>query len=207
VDATDTSAGTPYGYRVQAYNGANPASAFSQIAVFLSEASNDGYVKSNSTVGGSNLQPGIRAGQSQGLELRGILSFNIAALGSGTAVAARLNLKETTDNGGFMFGPCLVDSKKGSFGTVALQGTDFSALPDHVEVAEVPPLDDSQTLPGWVSAELTPDGVSDISDVGSLNGYVQFRLYFGETASNQWVGWNSSEAAGSQPHAVVQFED
>jgi len=98
-------------------------SDFAQIAVFLSESGNDGYAKSNLTVGGSNLQPGIRAGRSQGLELRGILSFNIAALGNGTALAARLNLKETTDNGGFMLGPCMVDSKKGSFGAVSGEQT------------------------------------------------------------------------------------
>ena len=208
VDTTNTAPGTPYGYRVQASNGINPTSAFAQIAVFVSEASYDGYVKSNLQVGSSNMQPGIRAGRFQGLELRGILSFNISALGNVTALAARLNLKQTTNNDGFVLGSCQVDSKKGSFGAVELEGTDFSELPSHSDVTQVPPLDlGSQTPPDWVSAELNPEGVSDISSSGSVTNRTQFRLSFPGTTNNKWVGWNSGEATGSESHLVVQFEE
>jgi hypothetical protein len=206
VDTTDTSAGTPYAYRVQAYNGVNPASDFSQVDVFLSEATYDGYVKSNFQVG-SGTQPGIRAGRSQGLELRGILSFNISALGNATALAARLNLKQTTPDE-FVLGSCLVDSKKGTFGALALQGTDFSAFPSHYGVSEVPSLDlDTQTPPDWVSAELNPDGVSDVSNTANQTNHAQFRLSFPSAINGESIGWNSSEVAGSQPHLVVQYKD
>ena len=123
TDVTGTTSG--YAYRVQASNG-RATTDWSNIAIFLSEPDNDGYVIGPPFTGQSTVpndaQPGIRAGQKPGAvqpgpDLRGFLSFNTSALGSTTIVlSARLRLKQYTNNDAFdLLGPCMVDVQKGAF--------------------------------------------------------------------------------------------
>src|SRR5438309_515542 len=118
---TDITATTSaYAYRVQASNGTN-STDWSNVAVFLSESENDGYVlgppfSTNSAVPNAG-QPGIRAGQgvsgtdSSSIDSKGFLSFNTSSLGPSTMVlGARLRLKQSTNNDAFdLLGPCMVD--------------------------------------------------------------------------------------------------
>ncbi len=131
TDITATTSG--YAYRVQASNG-RATTDWSNIAIFLSEPDNDGYIVgppfSADSVVPNDVQPGIRAGQKPrsragatqpGPDLRGFPSFNTSALGSTTTLlAAKLRLKQATSNDAFeLLGPCMVDVQKGAFGNDA----------------------------------------------------------------------------------------
>ena len=209
---TDITATTSaYAYRVQASNGTN-STDWSNVAVFLSEPNNDGYVigppfTTNSAVPNDS-QPGIRAGQRPGSflpgpDLHGFLSFNTSLLGSNTTVlGARLRLKQFTNNDAFdLLGPCMVDIQRGAFsGDAALQigdiyYTDANTTVDAFEITGVGP-------DQWFQAQVArADQVSNID-------YTQFRIYFNHSDSvNEYAGWYSGESINNQPQLIVRYEE
>lgn len=206
----NSSTGTAYVYRVWATNGTNPDSAYSYVAVFLSQGGNDGYITYTGQMyqlSANDSQPGIRAGRGALTELRGFLSFNTGTTLTGkTVVGAKLRLYQMTDNSGYdALGPCKVDIKKGYFGTAAtLENTDFSmAAPTDFDVTQVQPLADMQVPPGWVEAEIVnPLYFGDINNTTTTgSGLTQFRLYFDGITTNQQVQWDSGETANVSPFA------
>lgn len=207
---TDTaSTGSRYAYRVQASNAdGNPPSPWAQVAVFVSEGSNDGYVTAS---GGTRTpvpnaaQPGVQAGQGTNSDLSGFLSFDTSAFGAGViALNGRLRLKQYTNNAGFdALGPCVVDIRRGRFNNnEALEGADFDAIETDVDVTPDVQLTGVDTG-NWVEAELDADYISDINTLDRT----QFRLWFPhlQGAGEQLVGWHSGESTGNEPHLVVQY--
>jgi hypothetical protein len=186
------------------------ATLWTNVAVFLSEGTNDGYVQKNAMVYTpfpTANQPGIRAGQGMGTDLKGFLSFDTSVLGSSaTILSAKIRLKQTTDNSAFTsLGTCMVDSKKGGFnGSLMLEGGtgggDYTALADATNVSQVPFV----SAGNWTIAELNPnDAKIDISNTD----HTQFRLYFNHVmgVSNKTAGWNSGESIGNEPQLIVQY--
>ena len=213
TDIAPTSAA--YAYRVQATNGLN-YTAWSNVAVFLSEPNNDGYVvgppfATNSVVP-NDAQPGIHAGQGlpgtvgSSRDLRGFLSFNTSFLGSNaTMLGARLRLKQSTSNDAFdLLGPCMVDIQTGDFSAnAALQIGDFyytdaNTTLNAFEVTGVGP-------DQWFQAEL---GAPE--DIVSNDDYTQFRIYFNHSSTiNKYAGWYSGESSSNsgQPQLIVRYKE
>ena len=209
---TDTaSTGTQYAYRVQASDatGTN-LSAWSQVAVFLSEGNNDGYVAaSNATytpVANDNVA-GIQAGQGDATDLAGFLSFNTSSLGAGvTVLGATLRMKQASDNDGFDYlGPCMADITTGDFNDSAkLEGADFDAPETDYDVTEEGALT-GVNAENWVAAELDPAYVTDVATTDRT----QFRLYFDhiDGFDDTSATWYSSESVGNEPQLIVQYSE
>lgn len=186
--------GTAYAYRVKA--SLPHSSAYANVAVLLSDPPvNDGYV--NATPHNNDPQPGIRAGQSGGAEMKGFLSFATNKLPSSAAVlSAKLRLRQKTVDPNPSAGICKVDIKKGTFGNPSLQATDFSAPASHVNVTQVAFVG----VDNWVEAELQPQPIY-LSDI-NLGGITQFRLYLASVAGEPeavWTGWYSGESVADNP--------
>ena len=205
TDITGTT--SAYAYRVQASNGTN-FTDWSNIAVFLSEPGNDGYVigppfQVHSLVP-DDVQPGIHAGQSYGgAPLTGFLSFNTSALGSSTNVlAAKLRLKQATTNDTFeLLGPCMVDVQKGAFSNdAALQigdvyYTDANTTIDAFEIIGV-------GADEWFEAVVGRSGQVNNTD------HTQFRIYFNHSDMiNEYAGWYSGESDDSPPQLLVRYRE
>ena len=209
IDTAST--GSQYAYRVQASDatGTN-LSAWSQVAVFLSESSNDGYVSASGTAYtpfASVTGPGIQAGQGDGTDLAGFLSFATSSLGSSaTILDAKLRMKQYTDNEGFdALGPCMADIQTGDFNEKAkLEGADFDAFETDYEVTEEGALT-GVDAENWVEAELDPAYVNDVNTTDRT----QFRLYFDHVDGfdNTSAAWYSSESAGNEPELIVQYSE
>jgi len=205
TDVTGTTSG--YAYRVQASNG-RATTDWSNIAVFLSEPGNDGYIigppfQVNSVVP-DDVQPGIRAGKSySGSNLTGFLSFNASALGSCTTVlSAKLRLKQYTNNDAFdLLGPCMVDVQKGAFSNdAALQVgdsyyTDANTTIDAFEII-------------GVGADEWFEAVVGRSDQVNNTDHTQFRVYFNHSDTiNEYAGWYSGESDDSPPQLLVRYKE
>ncbi len=214
TDITGTS--SAYAYRVQASNGAN-ITDWSNIAVFLSEPNNDGYVtgppfSTNSAVP-SAIQPGIRAGEgvpgtvNASIDVRGFLSFNTSLLGSDTTIlGARLRLKQSTNNDAFdLLGPCMVDIETSAFSAnSALQVGDFYYTDTNttVDAFEITGVGSDQ----WFQAEVGPAAADEVSN----DDYTQFRIYFNHSDTiNKYAGWYSGESSdnNSQPQLIVRYQE
>ena len=205
TDITATTSG--YAYRVQASNGIN-STDWSNIAVFLSEPGNDGYVIgppfSTDSIVPDAVQPGIRAGLSYGgAPLTGFLSFNTSALGSTTTIlAGKLRLKQATSNDAFeLLGPCMVDVQKGAFSNdAALQVgdsyyTDANTTIDAFEII-------------GVGADEWFEAVVGRSDQVNNTDHTQFRIYFNHSDTiNEYAGWYSGESDESPPQLLVRYKE
>ena len=209
TDITGTT--SAYAYRAQASNGTN-FTDWSNIAVFLSESGNDGYVvgppfNGNSAVP-NDAQPGIRAGQrprafQPGQDLRGFLSFNTYTLGSNTTIlGAKLRLKQFTDNDAFdLLGPCMVDIQTGAFSANAsLQIEDFYYTDANTTV-------DAFEIIG-VGANEWFEAVVRNADQISNTDHTQFRIYFNHSDTiNEYTGWYSGESDDSPPQLLVRYKE
>jgi hypothetical protein len=205
---TDITATTSsYAYRVQASNGIN-STDWSNIAVFLSEPGNDGYVVgppfSTHSIVQDAVQPGIRAGLSYGgAPLTGFLSFNTSALGSTTTVlAGKLRLKQATSNDAFeLLGPCMVDVQKGAFSHNAA-----------LEVGDVSYTDANTTIDAFeiigVGADEWFEAIVGGSDRINNTDHAQFRIYFNHSDTiNEYAGWYSGESDDSPPQLLVRYKE
>ncbi len=210
TSCTDTaSTGSQYAYRVQACNGTH-LSPWAQVAVFLSESNNDGYVSASGetyTPVNNVTGPGIQAGQGAGTDLSGFLSFDTSSLGSAaTVLNAKLRLKQFSNNNGFdALGPCIADIQKDDFNDRAeLEGADFNALETDFDVTEEGELAGVDSG-NWVEAELDPLYVGDVNNTDRT----QFRLWFEhiDGLSDKSVQWYSSESAGNEPQLIVQYAE
>lgn len=203
TDITATT--TAYAYRVQASNGTN-FTDWSNIAVFLSEPDNDGYVigppfQVHSVVP-DDVQPGIHAGKSSGgFPLTGFLSFNTSALGSGTTVlAAELRLKQATSNDVFeLLGPCMVDVQKGAFSNDAA-----------LQIGDVSYTDANTTIDAFEIIDVGADewfkAVVGRSNQVNNTDHTQFRIYFNHSDTiNDYAGWYSGESDDSPPQLLVRY--
>jgi hypothetical protein len=209
TDTTPTTRG--YAYRVQASNG-RATTDWSNIAVFLSEPDNDGYIVgppfSNSSVVPSDAQPGIRAGQQPGAlqpgpDLRGFLSFKTFTLGSNTTVlGAKLLLKQFTNNDALdLLGPCMVDIQTGAFSSnSALQISDFFYTDANTTV-------DAFEIIGVGADEWFEAVVGRAAQVSNTD-YTQFRIYFNHSSTiNNYAGWYSGESTSNEPQLVVRYKE
>ncbi|MBA3831934.1 MAG: fibronectin type III domain-containing protein [Chthoniobacterales bacterium] len=209
---TDTaSTGSQYAYRVQAANAARTIlSPWAQVAVFLSEGTNDGYVSATGqtyTAFANVAGPGIQAGQGAGTDLSGFLSFNTSSLGSAaTILDVNLRLKQYSSNEGFdSLGPCIADIQTGDFhDKEKLEGADFDAPETDFDVTEEGALAGVDPE-NWVEAELDPVYASDVNNTDRT----QFRLWFEhvEGLSDKSVQWYSSESPGNEPQLIVQYSE
>ena len=101
-------------------------------------------------------------------------------------------------------GPCKVDVAKGTFGSLALEGTDYSTLPTDSDVMRIMPLGPTQPLGDWTVTDMRRNYVSDINNTSA--GHTQFRLYFDSgTTSNKQVKWNSGDSVGNEPQLIVHY--
>ena len=205
TDITATTSG--YAYRVQASNGIN-STDWSNIAVFLSEPGNDGYVIgppfSTDSIVPDAVQPGIRAGLSYGgAPLTGFLSFNTSALGSTTTIlAGKLRLKQATSNDAFeLLGPCMVDVQKGAFShNAALEVGDISYTDANTTV-------DAFEIIG-VGADEWFEAIVGGSDRVNNTDHTQFRIYFNHSDMiNEYAGWYSGESDDSPPQLLVRYKE
>jgi hypothetical protein len=209
LDAAST--GSQYAYRVRGVNAAGTIqSAWSQVAVFLSEGNNDGYVSTDGqtfTAYANVAGPGIQAGQGAGTDLSGFLSFNTSSLGAtATVLDAKLRLKQYSDNEGFdTLGPCIADIQKGDFhDKEKLEGADFDAPETDFDVTEEGALAGVDPE-NWVEAELDPAYVTDVNNTDRT----QFRLWFEHVdgLNDKSVQWYSSESIGNEPQLIVQYTE
>ena len=213
TDVTGTTRG--YAYRVQASNG-RATTDWSNIAIFLSEPDNDGYIAgppfSTDSVVPNDAQPGIRAGQKlragggatqPGPDLRGFLSFNTSALGSNTTVlSANLRLKQYTNNDAFdLLGPCMVDVQKGAFSNdAALQIGDSYYTDANTTV-------DAFEIIGVGAGEWFEALVGRSNQVNNTD-HIQFRIYFNHSDTiNEYAGWYSGESEDSPPQLLVRYKE
>jgi hypothetical protein len=209
---TDITATTSaYAYRVQASTG-GATTDWSNIAIFLSEPDNDGYIvgppfNGNSAVP-NDAQPGIRAGERPGpfrpaQNLRGFLSFNTSALGLNTTVlGAKLRLKQFTNDDPFdLLGPCMVDIQTGAFsGNASLQIGDFYYIDANTTV-------DAFEIVGVGSDEWFEAAVGHAAQVSNTD-YTQFRIYFNHSdTTNEYAGWYSGESDDSPPQLLVRYKE
>jgi hypothetical protein len=127
--------------------------------------------------------------------------------GCGTGLSAKLRLYQTTNNDGYdALGACQVDLGKGAFsGNVVLEGMDFGAADTHDDVAQVRPLDATQTAPDWIEADVSPLDLDAVNNGTGFTGHTQFRLHFDGTTNNEQVQWNSGETANSTPATPPQL--
>jgi hypothetical protein len=209
TDITGTTGG--YAYRVQASNG-RATTDWSNIAVFLSEPDQDGYVAGppfniNSAVP-NDAQPGVRAGQKRGAmqpgpDLRGFLSFNTSALGSTTTVlGAKLRLRQATSNDAFeLLGPCMVDVQRGAFSVnPALEIADFFYTDTNTTV-------DAFEIIGVGADEWFEAVVGGSNQVNNAD-HTQFRIYFDHSSAiNEYAGWYSGESDDSPPQLLVRYTE
>jgi carbohydrate-selective porin OprB len=209
---TDITATTSaYAYRVQASKGMN-STDWSNIAIFLSEPDNDGYVVgppfSGNSVVPNDVQPGIRAGEKPGTfrpaqDLRGFLSFNSSALGPNTTVlGAKLRLRQFTSNDAFdLLGPCMVDIQTGAFSTSpTLQFTDFYYTDANTTV-------NAFEIIGVGANEWFEAAVSHAVQISNTD-YTQFRIYFNHSDTiNEYAGWYSGESDDSPPQLLVRYKE
>ena len=209
---TDITATTSaYAYRVQASNGMN-STVWSNIAVFLSEPDNDGYVVGppfniNSVVP-NDVQLGIRAGEKPGTfrpaqDLRGFLSFNTSVLGPNTTVlGAKLRLKQFTNDDPFdLLGPCMVDVQTGAFSaSPSLQFTDFYYTDANTTV-------NAFEIIGVSANEWFEAAVGHAAQVSNTD-YTQFRIYFNHSDTiNEYAGWYSGESDEGPPQLLVRYKE
>ncbi len=203
------STGSQYAYKVKASNNDHD-SAWSCVAVFLSENDNDGYVEKTGmtrTPKNGEPQPGIRAGE--GIMIgtmtphwRGVLSFNTGALGSAAKIlSAKLRLKQATDGTHFaQLGDCMVDIINGSFsGNPALEPNDYNSAGTTADAFHITDVG----LDNWFESELIPSAaMTNVSNTDKT----QFRIYFSQAnIANRSEGWYSGETASSTPSSPPQL--
>jgi hypothetical protein len=201
----------PYAYSVQASNAdgtktTDPA----YVAVFLSEATYDGYVSETGSMHSavSNAtDPGIWAGHNATTSYKGFLSFNTSTLAGKMVLDAKLRLYQMNDNTLFdHLGPCMVDVQKGSFSNNrVLETSDYIASSSQQDAARIRPMDASQTAPDWVEAELLPQYLQYINNSTTLMGRTQFRLRFDGSGSADTGKWYAGESVGGSPSTPPQL--
>jgi len=168
------------------------------------EASQGSNVGGSSNVAAATLRVGDDAANRQ---YRAILSFDTAQLPDAAVItSAVLKIKRSgTVKGGdpfMLFGPLLVDIRKGAFGgTAALAAGDFEAPASAARVATFK----KAPINGWYQAALNKTGRNKINKTG----ITQFRLRF-ETptdASNSpdFMPFVSGNAATDGPVLVVTY--
>jgi hypothetical protein len=138
-------------------------------------------------------------------QYKAILSFNIQGIpASATIIAVELKIKQSGSaaGGGNLFsqlGSLLVDIKKGAFGMIALQASDFQATALKAGRFKVTPVS------GWYSALLPAVGRNNINRAG----VTQFRLYFTKDDNNNAVAnymkFYSGDNATMQPTLIITY--
>ncbi len=230
ADYTDTNivSDTTYFYVVSATNvvgqsansaeaSATPASPTSLEITFASIGAEDGYVLEStptSNVGGSILSNGTggqatRVGDdTSARQYKSIFSFDTSTLpADAVIVGATLELRRSSLAGNATavasFAPLRADISRGSFGTAALEITDFEAPATATNVATL-------SYPGannaWAIGSLNAAGLGAINPTGRT----QFRVYFtvpdNGNATTDLLGFFPGEAeAANRPTLRVTY--
>ena len=185
------------------------------IAKFTSSGTYDGWVREStetSKVGGAidstgNLYLGDSPSKQQ---YRGILSFSTGSLpDAATITAVKLKVRQQSILGGgnpvTIFQGFMADVKKGTFGTAALQTSDFQAAAN----ATYGPFNGGLSS-GWYNINLT-GAPGSINKLATGSGLTQIRLRFKLDDNNNAVAnilsLNSGNAttAANRPQLVVSY--
>lgn len=186
---------------------------------FASFAAEDGYVEEStetSNLGGTFNAAGtgtgaLRAGD-QGLDrqFKSIVSFDTTIIpDSATVTYAQLQLKVAAITGTSPYSwsgspTCLVDIRNGGFGgNVALAAGDFEAAASATNVVTggMP----NVAVNAWSNGTLTSAGRAQVNKTGKTQLRVAFSTDDNDNAVPDYVGWYSSETAGSEPRLVVRY--
>jgi hypothetical protein len=218
---------TTYYWQVRAVNAggktnANSTTTFwsfktkAQPVVVQSTGAQDGWVlesSESSNAGGATdstaitLRLGDDASKKQ---YRSILSFTTGASLPDDAVITKVTLKVKKSGvigGGnpvTMFQGFRVDIKKGFFGTLALQASDFQATAHKTFGPFTPALSG-----GWYSIDLT-SGKGYLNKLETLSGLTQIRLRFGLDDNNNTVAnylslFSGNAPATSRPQLIIEY--
>jgi hypothetical protein len=205
--------GTEYAVQVAA-NG--PNAAWSNAAIFLSEASNDGYISRmnmNYQNVSSGSEPGILVGEPGAQHTthdRGFLSFHTGDLGSVVVLGAKLRLKQSTSGNNLVGGLCMIDVKNGYFGSsVGLnQMNDYSTSTGTTTNAFAIPKADS-TTDNWAEVNLTKSlSIRNINLTTATGGGVtQFRMRFDDgVTNNRYESWYSGNSTSYPPQLLIRYQ-
>jgi hypothetical protein len=183
-----------------------------------STAAQDGWVlesAANSGIGGSinATATTLRVGEDLvSRQYKSILSFNTASLPDNAVITtAIIDIAPYNSNTGIsVLGNLFADIKSGSFGTAALQTTDFNGAASVTQVGTffiVPNIGiNPDPHAGWYRTGLTLAGLNNINKVG----LTQFRLYFAPyaiTGKTDLIQMFSSGevAAATRPVLVIRY--
>ncbi len=179
----------------------------------ISSGSQDGWVlesAENSSAGGTmdaastSFYIGDDAANKQ---YRGILSFNTEPIPDGAVItSATLKIQKLGQQGAanpfLTLGNITVDIKKGSFGAVTLQATDFQTASSKNGV-----LTFTNTLANtWYSKALTAANLTFVNEAG----VTQFRLEFTKDDNNNHLAdflkfYSGNAPVGNRPQLIVQY--
>jgi hypothetical protein len=189
--------------------------------MFLSESANDGYIRWRPSPSNymnhpnDTPEPGILAGEPTGTTLlhnKGFVSFHTGDLGASKVIlGAKLRIKQATSGLNFhQNDQCMVDIKKGFFGTSA--GLDGSSDFNDTFQTSLNAFSIFQPDPGqdnWFEANLT--GAMALRNVNPSTtfqaGVTQFRIYFAiEGNPGRYEGWYSGDSATYPPQLLVRYQ-
>lgn len=175
------------------------------VVVFKSIGSEDGWVLETGTTN-SSANVFIVGENATNHEYRSILSFDTSSLPANvTILSATLKIKHSSleGNNPFELDGMRVDIRTGTFGTNALESTDFSSGSTYGQVAVF----DGGHVNGWYSTLLNSNGINSIY----RDGRTQFRLRFmtlsADTQDN-YIRFISGSYADDQslwPQLIVKY--
>lgn len=185
---------------------------FVPTMTFLSTAGTDGWVlesSENSSKGGTMNSTGsiFQLGDdASNRQYRAILSFNTSGLPDNAVIqSAVLKIKQSgTPVGSNHFATLLniwADIRKGPFGGLALQVSDFEAAATATKVSNFNPV----PVSGWYTNILGANGISNINKTN----VTQFRLYFAKDDNNNntadYIKFVSGNGSSNQPTLAITF--
>jgi hypothetical protein len=184
--------------------------------ILNSSAVYDGWIlesSETSTIGGTmnSIATTFRLGDDAARrQYRGLLSFDTGASLPDNAVITKVTLRVKMQsiagigNPVVIFRGFMVDIKRGSFGTPALQTADFQTAANKTYGPLVPALSI-----GWYSIDLT-SGKAYINKLDTLSGLTQIRLRFQLDDNNNSIAnylnlYSGNAGAASRPQLVIQY--
>jgi hypothetical protein len=141
-------------------------------------------------------------------QYRSILSFKTSGLPDTaviTSVTLKIKQQSVTGRATFkMFQGLLVDIRRGTFGTPALQLTDFRATANKTGIGPFT----APAVGGWYTFDLTT-AKGYINKLATNSGLTQFRLRFklddNNNAIANYISFFSGNSATNKPRLIIQY--
>jgi hypothetical protein len=184
-----------------------------QLSVF-SNSAQDGWIleSSETSNAGGNLNAIaniLRVGDDKARkQYRSIVSFKTSDLPDNAVITAiTIKLKQQSVTGGAtlpMFQGLLVDVVKGTFGTSALQTSDFQAVADKSGIGPFK----TAAVSSWYTFDVT-NAASFINKVTNNSGLTQFRLRLklddNNNSADNFISFFSGNNTSNQPSLVIAY--